>query len=204
MDKIHVLLRAGFVDLLRIRCLSAKSLLAASTELVLVYIRTVNIKKRNHNGSHDDFLLSCKIGCKKQTADLALMAPRFSRAFLQESFTSKCWVWSRVEAMNFTWNKGWKRNKNRLSICRLTSELNYSGKKCQKNARFINDALKTKGITYLNIKTWLLFAPSPSKISGYAPESKCSSMLISAHKDCMYRRYKPRFKLTWRTVAARV
>jgi len=45
----------------------------ASIKRVLVYISTyVNIKKRNHNGGHDDFLLNCNIGYKKHTADLAL------------------------------------------------------------------------------------------------------------------------------------
>jgi len=31
-------------------------------------------------------------------------------------------------------------------------------------------ALKTRGINYLNIETWLLFAPPPIKISGYSLE----------------------------------
>jgi len=41
----------------------------------------------------------------------------------------------------------------------------------------MDDALKTRGIIYLNVETLLLFAP-PIKISGYVPGailySKCS------------------------------
>jgi len=33
----------------------------------------------------------------------------------------------------------------------------------QKKTHFIDDALKTRGITYLNVETGLLFAPSVSK-----------------------------------------
>jgi len=32
----------------------------------------------------------------------------------------------------------------------------------------MDDALKTRGIKYLNVETWLLFAPT-IKMSGYAP-----------------------------------
>jgi len=42
-------------------------------------------KKRNHNGGHKDFLLKYNIGCRKHTTDLALIASRFSQAFLQEN-----------------------------------------------------------------------------------------------------------------------
>jgi len=38
----------------------------------------------------------------------------------------------------------------------------------QKNAGFMDDVLKTRGIKYLNVDAWMLFAP-PIKISGYAP-----------------------------------
>jgi len=51
-------MRGSFVDLLRGHCLSAKAL---STTIELV----VYNKKRNHNGGHDDFLLTCNIGYKK-------------------------------------------------------------------------------------------------------------------------------------------
>jgi len=49
-----------------------------------------------------------------------------------------------------------------LIICQLKSELNYSEKKRQKNARFVDDALKTRSIKSLNTETWLLFNP-PTK-----------------------------------------
>jgi len=34
----------------------------------------------------------------------------------------------------------------------------------------MDNALKTRGTTYWNVETWVLFAP-PIKISGYAPAS---------------------------------
>jgi len=85
-------------------------------------------------------ILNCSISCsKKHTADLALVASRFSQALLQESFTSKWWLSSKVEAGNFTKNKllkliimNYQFNENRLSICRLKSEHKYSEKKLQK------------------------------------------------------------------------
>jgi len=46
-------------------------------------------KKRDHNGGSDDFLLNCNIAWKKHTADLALVASRFSHALEEENFTSK-------------------------------------------------------------------------------------------------------------------
>ena len=44
-----------------------------------------------------------------------------------------------------------------------------SEKEVPERAHFMDDALKTRGIIYLNVETWLLFAPLPIKISGYAP-----------------------------------
>jgi len=43
-------------------------------------------------------------------------------------------------------------------------------KSAKKNAPFVEDALKTRGIIYLNVETSSLFAP-PIKISGYVPGS---------------------------------
>jgi len=37
----------------------------------------------------------------------------------------------------------------------------------------MDDALKTRGIIYLNVETWMLFVP-PIKISDYAPDHKQS------------------------------
>jgi len=39
-------------------------------------------------------------------------------------------------------------------------------KKRHKKAHYLDDALKTSGMIYSNVETWLLFAPSPIKISG--------------------------------------
>jgi len=41
-------------------------------------------EKRNHNSDHEDLLFKCNVGCKKHTADLALIASRFSQALLQD------------------------------------------------------------------------------------------------------------------------
>ena len=111
----------------------------------------VNIKNRNHNGGNDDFLLNCNIGCTKHTADLALIASRFSQALSQETFTSKWWFWSKVEAWNFT--------KNKLLKPVNSIWTQFFRKKRQKNAPFIDDALKTRGIKYSHVEIWLLFAP---------------------------------------------
>jgi len=77
--------------------------------------------------------------------------------FCRKIFTSKWWLWSRVEARNFikTNFKTSQLNEIRLSICRLKSDLNYSEKKRHKNAYFMDDALKTRGIKYFNVETWL-------------------------------------------------
>jgi len=50
--------------------------------------------------------------------------------------------------------------KNGISICRLKSEHNYSEKQHQKNARFMDCAIKTRSIKYSNVETLLLVAPS--------------------------------------------
>jgi len=42
------------------------------------------------------------------------------------------------------------------------------------------DALKTRGIKYLNIETWFLFAP-PITISGYAPAKESFDVWGWAH-----------------------
>jgi len=44
-------------------------------------------------------------------------------------------------------------------ICRLKSGLICSGKESNTNARFMDDALKIRGVKYLNVETWLLFPP---------------------------------------------
>jgi len=44
------------------------------------------MKKRNHNGGHDDFLLNCNIGYKTHTADLALMTSIFTNAFARKFY----------------------------------------------------------------------------------------------------------------------
>jgi len=50
----------------------------------------------------------------------------------------------------------------------LNLNVNIQDKKRQTNANYIDDALKTRGIKYLYVEIWMLFAPS-FKISGHAP-----------------------------------
>ena len=50
-------------------------------------------------------------------------------------------------------------NEYRLSIFQLKSEQNYSEKEVPEKKHFMGDALKTWGIIYLNVETWLLLAP---------------------------------------------
>jgi len=87
-------------------------------------------KKRNRNGGHNDFLLSCNIGCKMHTAFRALIASRLSQGLQQDNFTSKWWLWSKAEAWNFTKNDllNLSIQWNQTFVCRLKSEHNCSGK----------------------------------------------------------------------------
>jgi len=100
-------MRTSFVHLLRKS--GPQSKIASRLGLNLCWCRLTSeackYKKYNYNGGHDDFLLSNYIGCKTHTADLALIASRFSQLFSQESLTSKWWLSSKVEAWNFTKNK---------------------------------------------------------------------------------------------------
>ena len=41
-----------------------------------------------------------------------------------------------------------------------------------KNVHFMDQGLKIRGIKYFKVDTRLLFAPTPIKISGYAPGSE--------------------------------
>jgi len=79
-----------------------ESLYSASIERMCWCIsEAYKYKKRCHIGGHDD-LFNCTIDCKKHTVDLALIASRFSKALLQERFTSKLWLWYKVEAWKLT------------------------------------------------------------------------------------------------------
>jgi len=62
-------------------------------------------------------------------------------------------------------------NENTLSICRLNliNSTSLSRKKTPEKCTFYGWCFKNKRIKYLNTETWLLFAPPPTKISGYAP-----------------------------------
>jgi len=55
--------------------------------------------------------------------------------------------------------------ENSFSICRLNLNLIIRKKITRKIARFVDDALKTRGIKYLNIGTWLLFDPTYQNFS---------------------------------------
>ena len=63
-------------------------------------------KKRNRDGDHDDLLLNWNIGCTKHTVDLyCTESIQIATSAFQESFTSKQWLSSKVEAWNYTKNK---------------------------------------------------------------------------------------------------
>ena len=51
-----------------------------------------------------------------------------------------------------------KSTKIDLLLAALNLNLIVENKSARKNARFMDDALKTRGIKYLNIGTWLLFS----------------------------------------------
>ena len=112
-----------------------------------------------------------KAYCISRTYGIEIFTSVFARKFYEQR-----WHWSRVEAWNFTESKLLKSNENRLSIFRLNSKLNCSEKSAWKNARFMDDALKTRDIKYLNVGTCLLFGPlskilakrlSPSHVHGW-------------------------------------
>jgi len=153
LDKIHV--RKSVVDLRRSHCLRAKSLLGLDWTCACVHEKRVNIKSAIIMAGTMTSCSTAILAAKKHTADLALAVSRFSHAFLQVNFTSKWWLWSRVEARNFTKNKLLKLNEDRLSICWLKSEHD-----CLEKRQIIPVSwmmLYKQGA--LDIETWLLFAP---------------------------------------------
>jgi len=81
----------SFVDLLRESVSESK--VATRLRLIVCWHTSEEActyeKGNHHNGGHHDFLLNCKIGRKKHTADLALIASRFLQALSQKNFTSK-------------------------------------------------------------------------------------------------------------------
>jgi len=121
-------------------------------------------KKRHHNVGYNDFLLNCNVGCKN------LNAMRFSQPRLQESFTSKWWLWSKVDAWNFTRKKlvTSQFNESRLFICRI-SWTQLLRKKSQINACFMDNGLKTRGLKIFQcwdlvvVCTWVIVCPCLSK-----------------------------------------
>jgi len=98
----------------------------------------------------------------KHTADLTLVASRFSQTLSQESFTIKLWLSFKVETWKFTKNKLLKLVGS-IKAGFLFASLNLNRiirkKKCQKKAYFMNDAFEASGIIHLDVETWLLFAP---------------------------------------------
>jgi len=162
LDKIHFLYAHKFCRPTSCRCLGAKSLLGFDWTCAGVQQKRVNIKCANIMAGTMTSYSTAVLATKSILQILHIWHRDFHMLLCRENFTSKWWLWSRVEARNFIKNKLLKLNENRLSICRFTSELNYSEKNRQKNGRFMDDRLKTRGIKYLNIETCLLFAP-PSK-----------------------------------------
>ena len=91
---------------------------------------------------------TCSIGmlAAKSILQIVLM---HHRVFLQECSTSKWWShWHEVEAWKRTnrTSKTCQFNQIQSFFCRHLLEHNCSGKKRQTKERFMDDALKTKGI----------------------------------------------------------
>jgi len=102
----------------------------------------------NHSDGRDDSLLNSSIGCKRHTADLALIGSRFWQTLSQEGFTSKWWLLFNVEI--------WKIAKAKLLklVNSIKADFLFAGlnlnriiqkKKCEKK-HFMDGALKTRGI----------------------------------------------------------
>ena len=89
-----------------------------------------------------------------------------SQALLQERFTSKWWLSSKVETWNFAKYKLLKiANLMKIDFLFPSSNLNTIVQETdarQMHVSWTTLALKTRGINYVNVQTWLLFAP-PSK-----------------------------------------
>jgi len=148
LDKIHVLYVCKFCRPTSGVRVLAQSRYSASIDLVLwCTSEACKYTKCSYNGGHDNFLLNSNIGWKKHSGDVALIASRFSQSISQESFISKWWFSSKVEAWNFFQKLTFKicqSNENRLSTCQLKSEHNHS----EKSARIMHISwmmLKNKG-----------------------------------------------------------
>jgi len=89
--------------------------LLASIELAGVHHKRVNIKSAIIIAGTMTSCSTAILAAKSILADLALIASRFSQAFMQENFTSKWWIRSRVEAMNFTKYKLFKTQRKQTS-----------------------------------------------------------------------------------------
>jgi len=163
-------MRASFVDQLRESVSWSKVATRNRLNVCWCTPEARKYRKRIHNVGHNDFLLNWNTDCKKHTANLALKRSQVSSPVLHERFISKWWLSSKIEMWKFIQNK-LEKLVNSMKIdfyCRHKSEHNYSEKNRQKNARFVDDALKTRGNIHLNVETSLLFS-TPIKISGYVP-----------------------------------
>jgi len=80
LDKIHVFYAHKFCRPTAGVSVLKQSRYSALIESYWCTSEARKYKKRNHNDTHNhnDFLLSCNIGCKKHAADLALKPSRFS------------------------------------------------------------------------------------------------------------------------------
>jgi len=73
-------MRASYADLLRESVSYRKVATGLRSKVWWCTSEARKYKKRNHNAVSDNVLLNCNIAWKKQTADLALVASRFSHA----------------------------------------------------------------------------------------------------------------------------
>jgi len=87
------------------------------------------------------------------------MASRFSQGFLQKTFTMKGGIDAEYKPGTSLKTRLFKKStKIDFLLAALNLNLITENKSARKNARFMDDALKTEGIKCLNIGTWLLFS----------------------------------------------
>jgi len=73
-------MRASYADILRESVSYRKVATGLQSKVWWCTSEACKYKKRSHNAVSNNVLLDCNIALKKQTADLALVASRFSHA----------------------------------------------------------------------------------------------------------------------------
>jgi len=160
-------MRASFVDQLRGHCFSAKSLFSFDGTCVGVHQKHVNIKSAIIMAGT---MISCStaiLAAKSRLQILHLRHQKFHMRFCRKMLRANGGFDPESKLGTLLKTKLLKLNENRLSVCRLKCELNYSQKSAKK-CTFYGCCFKNKG--HQIFKCWdLVVACPPIKISGYAP-----------------------------------